>query len=249
MVRLRLACDKPLGQVAVRLNHLHPDGASTRITYGVLNLSHRNGHEEPEPMPPGVAEEIALTLDHIAYRVPQGHRIAVAVSSAYWPLIWPAPEAAVLEITGGDLHLPVRGTATGDECSFAGPEMAAPWAVEELRAPEHVRKVETDMGSGVVSLIIEDDFGLRRDLDHGLISGSVARERWDIHPDDPASARGRTHWTEEMRRGDIRVRTETHAEMWSDRDEFHLRARLEAYENDRLIFDKEIAERIPRDGL
>ena len=105
------------------------------------------------------------------------------------------------------------------------------------------------MASGMVSLIIEDDFGKRRDLGHGLISGSVARERWDIHPDDPASARGATHWAEEMERGDIRLRTETFAEMWSDRSYFHLSARLEAYENDALVFEKKLSESIARDGV
>jgi putative CocE/NonD family hydrolase len=39
---LTVASDQPQAQIAVRLNHIHPDGASTRITYGVLNLSHRN---------------------------------------------------------------------------------------------------------------------------------------------------------------------------------------------------------------
>ena len=248
-LRLRLQSDKPLGQVAVRLNHLHPDGASTRITYGVLNLSHRHDREQPEEMVPGQAEEIRLCLDHIAYRVPAGHRIAVAVSSAYWPLIWPAPEAATLEISAGELLLPVRPRAGGDEWAFEPPESAPPWKVEELRPTAHVRKVETDLISGRVDLIIEDDFGKRRDLDHGLISGSVARERWQIHPDDPLSARATTHWTEETERGDIRLRTESFSEMWSDRTHFFLTARLEAYENGKLVFEKQFDEAIARDQM
>ena len=89
-VTLTLSADRPQGQVCVRLNHIHPDGASARISYGVLNLTHRDSHEDPEAMPVGEAVEITLKLDHIAYKVPRGHKIAVAVSSAYWPLIWPA---------------------------------------------------------------------------------------------------------------------------------------------------------------
>ncbi|MEP5154352.1 CocE/NonD family hydrolase, partial [Planktotalea sp.] len=49
-VTLTLTCDKPQGQIAVRLLDLHPDGASSRITYGVLNLSHRDSHASPEPL-------------------------------------------------------------------------------------------------------------------------------------------------------------------------------------------------------
>jgi hypothetical protein len=248
MVRLRLRSDRAQGQVAVRLCHLHPDGASTRITYGVLNLSHRNGHETPEPLVPGEEVEVALALDHIAYRVPKGHRLRLAVSNAYWPLLWPAPEAGALTVTGGHVDLPLVEGRPGSR-AFLPPEAEAPWQVEELRAPQNARRVERDMKTGVVSLIIEDDFGKRRDLGHGLISGGAARERWEIHPDDPLSARGETHWTEETERGDIRLRTETFSRMTCDSDRFFLKARVEAYENDVLVFKKDVAETIPRDHL
>jgi hypothetical protein len=56
------------------------------------------------------------------------------------------------------------------------------------------------------------------------------------------SARGTTHWTEEVERGDIRLRTETFSEMTSDKTEFRLWARLEAYENDAKVYEKEIRQ-------
>ncbi|WP_322867011.1 CocE/NonD family hydrolase [Aquicoccus sp. G2-2] len=248
-VRLRLSCDKPQGQVAVRLNHVHPDGAVTRITYGVLNLCHRGGHDTPEALVPGEVFEVAFALDHIAYRVPEGHRIAVAVSTAYWPLIWPAPEAAALIIEGGALDLPIRARAGADEWSFEPPEGDAPWQVDQLRAPENIRRLEEDFGSGMVSLIIEDDFGKVKDRQHGLISGGVSRERWEIHPDEPQRARAITHWTEEMERGDIKLRTETYAQMHADGANFYLTGRLEAYENDVMVYERDISESVPRDHL
>ncbi len=55
--------------------------------------------------------------------------------------------------------------------------------------------------------------------------------------------------TKEVERDDIRLRTETFAEMWSDKTHFHLNARLEAYENDVLIFERDMQESIERDGL
>ena len=48
IVTLKLRAEAAQGQIAVRLNHVHPDGASTRITYGVLNLSHRHSAAEPD---------------------------------------------------------------------------------------------------------------------------------------------------------------------------------------------------------
>ena len=243
---LRLSSNHPQGQIAVRLNHVHPDGASARITYGVLNLSHRDSAEDPTAMPQGEVVEVALNLDHIAYRVPKGHKVRVSISTAYWPLIWPAPQATTVTLQGGELALPQRPTPGGDEYTFAPPTAAEPWKTEALRPENHVRRRETDQVSGIITLVIEDDFGKRRDADHGLIAGSVARETWAIHPDDPLSATGTCHWTQELERDGIVLRTETHSKMWSDEGNFHLSARLEAYENDKLIYDRDIVDSLPR---
>ena len=103
------------------------------------------------------------------------------------------------------------------------------------------------MTSGIETLEIIDDFGSARDLDHGLVHGSVAREWWSIHPGDPLSASGRTHWTYENSRGDWSVSTETYTNMTSDAEYFHLTARLEAYENNNLVFEKVVSKSIKRD--
>ncbi|KUJ76999.1 peptidase S15 [Ruegeria marisrubri] len=248
-LRLRVSSDKPQAQIAVRLNHMHPDGASTRITYGVLNLTHRDSHAAPEPLEPGKAYDITLDLDQIAYRVPRGHRLRVAVSSAYWPLIWPSPETAELHLTGGEISLPLRPSGDTDEYAFPPPDAETPWQVTTLREASNTRRTETDLKTGEIRLIIEDDFGLVQDDDHGLISGGIARECWTIHPDDPLSARGQCHWTEEMGRGDWRLRTETRSEMWSDAKSFHLRASITAYENDKVVFTREMEDTIPRNHL
>jgi putative CocE/NonD family hydrolase len=245
-VRLLITADKPQAQIAVRLCHVHPDGASTRITWGVLNLSHRESHEFPKPLTPGEEVEFEVVLDHLAYRVPKGHRLRVAISSSYWPMIWPSPEAARLTLVGGFLDVPVRAAAPGDECAFPPPDADAPWEVHRLREASNSRVSTTDQASGLVTLRIEDDFGEVEDADHGLIHGSIAREEWTIHPDDPLSARGRTHWTQTYVRGDWSVRTEAHAQMWSDATHFHLTAQLEAYEADELVFRKDVEERIER---
>ena len=47
LVELAIAADKPQAMVAVRLSDVAPDGAATRVSYGILNLSHRESHESP----------------------------------------------------------------------------------------------------------------------------------------------------------------------------------------------------------
>jgi hypothetical protein len=121
-----------------------------------------------------------------------------------------------------------------------------PWKTETLRADNHIRRQETDMTTGDVTLVIEDDFGMVRDSDHGLISGGIARERWTINPNDPLSATGTCHWTEELERDGTKLRTETHSKMWSDATNFYLTARLEAYQDGTLIYERDLEDGIKR---
>lgn len=243
---LRLSADRPNAMVAVRLCDVHPDGASTRITYGVLNLAHRASHEFPQPVVPGAAMDITLRLDDIAYRVPKGHRLRLAVSSSYWPLVWPSPEPVTLTIAGGTLALPVRPTAGGDEWRFEEPEGAPPWRIERLRPPSNRREIRRDAATGIVTLAITDDFGEIRDLDHGLVHASVARELWTIHPDDPLSAYGETHWVQRYSRGDWSVFIETFTDMIADRDTFYLNGQVRACEDREIVFERRYEEALPR---
>ena len=249
VVRLKLSADKPAAMVAVRLCDVHPDGASTRITYGVFNLCHRESHEFPRPVTPGEAMDIELKLDDIACQVPAGHRLRVAVSSSYWPMVWPSPEPVTLTLLGGHIDLPERPGGGGDEARFKEPEAARPWNVQTVRPPSHSRKAERDAATGAVSLSISDDFGEMRDADHGLASGGIGRERWTIHPDDPLSARAVTHWTSTLSRDGWSLRTETFSSMRSDKDRFYLTGRIEAYEGDSLVFERDFREEVPRDHI
>ena len=244
---LRLQADKPAAQIAVRLNHIHPDGAATRITYGVLNLAHRDGFDKAKPLVPHDMIDVTIPLDHIAYRVPKGHRIRIAVSTSYWPLLWPSPEAATIQLDAGTLDLPTRQSGSKNERDFAEPEAETPWNTEVVRQASNSRKQTTDLANGSVTLEIIDDFGSVKDNDHGLINGSVAREWWHIHPDDPLSASAQTHWTTYNARDDWSVRTETYASMRSDAGQFYLTARLEAYEGDALIYEKDLEHSVQRD--
>ena len=248
-VKLTLFADRPAAMVAVRLCDVHPDGSSTRITYGVFNLCHRDGHETPKAINPTLPMNVAFKLDDIAYQIPAGHTLRVAVSSSYWPLVWPSPEPVTLNILTGSIDLPERASGHGDEVSFAEPEAARPWNTQTIRPSSNSRKVERDDKTGTVSLVIVDDFGEIRDADHGLINGGVARERWTIHPGDPLSARGVTHWTAIHARDGWSLRTETFSAMRSDATTFHLTGRIEAYEDDVLVYERDFREEVPRDHI
>ena len=247
-ITLKLSSDQATAKIAVRLNHIHPDGASTRITYGVLNLCHRDGHEVSSPLPLNEAITTTLNLDQCAYTVPAGHRLRISISNCYWPLLWPSPVSTILNIHEGTVQIPLVNEVAGHTVAFPPPEAADPWQTKTIREGTNSRRQETDLNTGIVHLHIEDDFGKVRDADHGLINGSIAREHWQIHPDDPLSAKGTCHWTDELERKDIKLRTEARCEMWSDPDHFYLNAKIEAFENDRRIYKRDVSDKIPRNG-
>jgi hypothetical protein len=249
VMALRLSADQRQANICVRLCDVAPDGASELISYGVLNLTHRLSHEHPMPIETGKPFEVRVVLDQCAYRVPAGHRLRVAISTAYWPMIWPSPLAATLKLETAVLDLPTRPLAAGDEVSFPLPEAATPWRTETLRPANSERNVIVDQKTGMTTLAILDDFGEVRDLDHGLVNGSVVRETWSIHPDDPLSAKMETHWTQTLSRGDWSVRTETFSRMSSDAEAFHITARIESYEGEQLVFERDFIDVIPRDNV
>jgi predicted acyl esterase len=53
IVTLDVASDRPMANLVVRLCDVHPSGESLRVSYGVLNLAHHDGHERPALMAAG----------------------------------------------------------------------------------------------------------------------------------------------------------------------------------------------------
>ena len=151
VVELDLAADEPNALVAIRLNDVQPDGTSTLVTYGLLNLTHRESHEWPEPLEPGAFYRVKVQLNDIAHAFPAGHRIRIAVSTSYWPIAWPSPEAVILTLRTGNsaLYLPVRPPAPEDERlrPFEPPSAAQTARHETLRELPLRRTIEIDLAT------------------------------------------------------------------------------------------------------
>lgn len=243
---LRLLCDKPKGLIVARLCDVAPDGASVRIAHGMMNLCHRDSPETPSAVPVGRPIDIGLTLDQMAYRLAPGHRLRLSLSTTYWPFVWPSPEAATLSVLDGSLDLPRHEGGTQEEWVPPPPEGGPPWKHRVQRPGKAARRVEQDLLSGRVTLVVEDDEGDTQNLDHGLVSGGSMSERWSIVPNDPLSARAEIVWEQRLSRREWSVRTEARTEMWGDATHLHFRSRLQAWEGDVLIFDRANAQKVLR---
>jgi hypothetical protein len=250
VLELEFTSDKPVALLAARLNDVRPDGSISRMTYALQNLTHIAGHESPEALEPGERYFCRVRFDDVARTLPKGHSLRLSLSTAYWPMMWPAPEPVCLEIITARswLTVPVRTPLPNETPpAFPEPVSAPPLKLKELRAPVHTREQFEDDNSGEVTIKIVDDFGLYQNAEHGLITGETGRETHIIHPADPLSAQMMTHWTQEIERDDNRLRTETWSTMRSSATRFHLTARIEAWHNGDLVFERDFAEDVERD--
>ncbi len=250
-VELELAVDRPLAFVVARLCDVDARGASARVTYGVLNLTHRDSHEEPTPLVPGQRYRVWLHLNDIAYAFPAGHRVRLALSTSYWPIVWPSPAPATVTIfTGASvLTLPERPARADDAAlsPFGEPEGATPPAMTTL-APESGSSLwHHDVAGGTAEMAAAYDSGLERFDAIGIAAGMQISERYSIAGDDPLSAKASLAWTVKRERGDWRVRVEARIEMRCNADSFLVQQSLAAFEGDTLVFARDWDREIDRD--
>lgn len=242
---LRLGSDKPLAFLVARLCDVAPDGASVRIAHGMLNLCHRDSMEHPAAMVLGQEVELSFLIDQMAYRLAPGHKLRLALSTTYWPFVWPSPEAATLTITAGSLDLPVH-SGSAAEWTPPPPEGAEPWKHKVLRPGKTTRHIETDLLSGRIALVVNDDGGDMENLFSGLCSGETMSELWEVNQADPLSARAVHVWEQRLSRGDWAVRTKASAEMTATATHLRMKANLTAWEGDQVIFTRDFDDEVPR---
>lgn len=253
-VELALASDADCGQLNVRLCDVSSEGESALITYGTLNLALRDDPGVIDPPVPGEPLQIRLAMDLIGYRLPPGHRLRVALSSASFPLVWSPRKRADLTLLAGTprLLLPISSAAHVD-MPFEPPEAATPCRLETLRAGAPRRTISEDVGSGEVSVIVEDDMGDVRFLDHGLRVDQRAREVYTSHPEDATKTRADIQWTYRAGRdegeGQFSVVVDSRYELRCDETHFYLRASQTARDGERIVSDRQWSRTIPRTAV
>jgi putative CocE/NonD family hydrolase len=247
---LRVACDSPEAMLAARLVDLAPDGTASRIAYGLLNLQHRNGHGRAEALQPGKIYEVEIKLKDMAYEVPAGHRLRVALSTAYWPLAMPSPRPATVTVHGGQLTLPRRRP---DE-TVQPPDLGEAWSPPALAgtvmvAPERGRvRVETQADGGATVDVVRNLGALHID-DVDLDLTATGSEHYAMPAGDPARAGSEARRRAGFKRGDWEVSIETRSTLASSGADWHFTATLSAFEGKTPVFERSWDLKIPRSSV
>ena len=253
-LQLHIASDASVAQLAVRLSDVARDGQVTRVSYHVLNLTHRVSHEHPSALEPGHYYPVTLTLNACGHRFLAGHRVRLALASAYWPTVWPAPYAATLSVRteGSLLELPVRSGEERDSVSFP-PAVHGPKTPVTVIAPGRLRRVTSqDHVSGLNTYITEGEGGvfgegvLRFDDVDVQLAHTLKREL-TIRDEDPLAARYLVTQSYEMGREGWRTRVDTRVQMHADIRHFYLTGSLTARLNGEVVAERAWDTTIPRD--
>ncbi|MFO1050225.1 MAG: CocE/NonD family hydrolase [Geminicoccaceae bacterium] len=253
-LELELEVDQPTAFVSARLCDVQPDGASTLVTYGVLNLTHDATHETVTPLTPGRRYRVSVALNDIAHRFLAGNRVRLSLGTGLWPVIWPAPRPVglTLHTEGCRLVLPTRASRPEDATLRALPpaEHTAVQPVTALRpAQPTVARIEEDLVSGMVSFVHEEDGGQTRIDRDGWCFGARFERRFSVHPDDPSTARIELRAVKEFgREGSVQARIEAWQLMTATLREFRLQASIAVSDGGRPMLHRVWDESIPRDG-
>lgn len=234
ILRVRLSADGTGAHLAARLCQVGPDGRSWLVAWGLLDLTHRHGHDRPARLNPGEVFEVALPLHFTAHRFEAGARLRLALSHSLWPLVWPPAEPVrlSLDLAAAALDLPVR----------AAPQAEAPMPIPP--APP----ATSDPAAWPTLLIAEAEGEVRITetwpdrpwtvADTGeTVSGAGPDIELVLRPDDPLSCRWRARQTRRLQRPGRDISLEVEVEVRAGAERFQVRESTVACLNGETIAD------------
>jgi hypothetical protein len=234
--------------VAIALTDVTPDGSSHLVAKGMLNGTRRRSLRDPEPLEPGVVEELAIDIDATGWRFLPGHRVRLSIAAADWPNVWPTPELGTLTVYRGATRpsrlilpeVPDIGDAAPPTFApspvvvrhAAAGEPAATWAIREDALTGRVAvevRLETAHGTPEGARIVRD-------------SGCVC----EVDPRDPAHALAHGWHRCSNTLGGHTAESTADVVIASDADEFHVTIDLAVTIDQGTPVTRRWDERIPR---
>ena len=204
-VTVTLSSDRPNALLAARLCDVAPDGSSLLVSWGLLNLTHRNGHERPEPLVPGERFTTTVRLNACAHALKPEHRWRVVLSARLLLPRLAQPGIGHADRVSRSRHLsyvadancPARGFPTSGICRAGMLPVAADRNSAGLPPPAH-RAARGGRGSF-------HPHGSQRQRVLPLRAGRTGNRRFQLR--HPLAEGGRTALAERALRAHRRNRT------------------------------------------
>jgi uncharacterized protein len=249
-VVLHAASTAEVAFFSVRLCDVAPDGASTLVSRGILNATHRTSHRDPSPVVPGEVMELEIPLKVTSWVFQAGHCLRVSVASADWPTVWPSPHPATNTVHHGQarpshISLPVVGQADPalPRPSFQPAVSLPPRAVTSTQTPEW--SVTEEVLTGQVVVRVRDQHRVRP---VGEPFEVEEEQQVECGASDAAPDRSyaRSQQRISMTQPDARTDLFGRVSLRSTRDQLHVEVGLRVLQDGEPFFEKQWLETIPR---
>ena len=225
----------------VKLFDVAPDGSSDIITWGVLNLTHRNSHTEPKPLTLGEKVKLNIELDATSWIFHPEHSIKISLAGSDFPYIWPSPYPAENTVWWGEeyescLNLPVVPESHPEDAPLFG-EIEMPLNQYKINYAPVKSKISRDLQSGKTTFqfsqnqegsLPEDGISLVFDENSSFI----------VSDKDPAQALLKNEHDIQIITKKSNSRAVTIAQLESDKDNFHVKYKLVVTINEKEKFKR-----------
>ncbi len=161
----------------------------------------------------------------------------MAISTAYFPLLWPAAQKANLTL---DLDTAYLSIACHDCQRRLRRDLGQAYVcpaneITHTRSETHTRVTQINAANGEQTTVINDDFGEFTFLAHNLTVGEVCHEEHAVLPHEPHSANSFCKWHLRQVRPGWEIDVYTSLKVTCDAQYFYLNATLEALENGQQV--------------
>ncbi|MGE3588420.1 MAG: CocE/NonD family hydrolase C-terminal non-catalytic domain-containing protein, partial [Ilumatobacteraceae bacterium] len=254
VARLRVRSSADVGHVSVKLCDVAPDGVSTLVTRGMLDLTHLGCWPQdpwgevggsPAPLVPGEWIDVAVELEATTWTLLPGHRLRLAIAGTDWPNCWPPASPFVLGVDQSSVSLELPLVESLPACSHEFGDARGPGA-DDAEGVEW--RYEYDVLSRESR--VHSRYGGRYDGEHSTTVEDCYEGSLGIDRRDPSQAwaRGRSRYdmTFALDSGTTVCSTEARLDIRSDDAAFHVTLTLRAERDGELIGERTWSDTLPR---
>ncbi|WP_285398152.1 CocE/NonD family hydrolase [Lysinibacillus sp. fls2-241-R2A-57] len=252
---VELMSDKSKAMLFAQLSDVAQDGAVTRVSYGVMNLTHLNGHDRVDLLTPGEKVKAFVDLDCCGHKFKEGHRIRLSLGTTFWPMFWPMPEDATLTLNleTATFSLPIFH---GNQISGPNmnPESAPLTPITILQEGRVDRSISYDILSDTWTCITDGIGGVfgegiyRFDEIDVTVEHNLKREL-TLSNSNPLSAKYTIFQKMKIGRDGWWIDANITITKTSDQENFKIVGEMDIKENDKYAFHKKWDQKIERFGL
>ena len=249
-LRLRLKSSQTVSTVVARISDVSPAGDAHRVSYAIRNLTLDERGRYRDDTCKDQFCDVGIQFPNMAHTFKAGHRIRLALSTSYWPMIWPSPTAAEIYLDTDLLQLncPCRlRDSTYQHEDF-----------HEIDASSRGDDVRPQNASSTQREILRDDdsnslihrwytpMELRQQASIDLTFGAETSAEHRIQLDDPTSAISSFSHTMTLDYENHRFKVISKVSLTSNESHFLPAGRIQVFEDDEEAFSREWSMQIER---